>query len=178
MSKRSNTNSPSPSFQRRVPKKFYTIMGPPAVPKDLEMEFDELWQMFREALQPADFIDEMYIRNAADLEMEVRNARKLKAALMASSRDSGLKTLLDKLGLQHSARTNLAEAWMRGEPSATKEVKALLGSAQMGADEIFAHTLANKIDVFEKVERMIAQAEARRNAHISELARHRSWWSE
>lgn len=178
MSKRPSTKLPSDSFQRHVPKKLYTILGPPAVSADQRAAFDELWKLFRDALHPTNFIDEMLIRNIADLEMEVRHFRRLKSALMTSSQDSGLITLLAKLDLDHKTRTNLSQAWMRQEPAAIKEVATLLKSGQMGSDEILAQTLANHIDAFEKVERMTAQAEARRNNHIDELMRHKASWAE
>jgi len=178
MSKRPSTKLPSNSPQRHVPKKLYTILGPPAVSADQHAAFDELWGLFRDSLQPKNFIDEMLLRNIADLEMEVRTLRKLKSALMTSSQDDGLITLLDKLGLDFSHRKKLSEAWIRREPEAIKQVEALLKKAQMGSDEILAHTLANRIDAFEKLDRMTAQAEARRNNHINELMRHKASWAE
>ena len=178
MTKRPSTKLPSDSSQRHVPKKLYTILGPPAVRADQHTAFDELWGLFRDALQPKNFIDEMLIRNIADLEMEVRTLRKLKSALMTSSQDSGLITLLDKLGLDYTKRNKLSEAWMRREPEAVKEVEALLKKGQLGGDDILAQTLANRIDAFEKVDRMTAQAEARRNNHIDELMRHKASWGE
>jgi len=42
------------------------------------------------------------------------------------------------------------------------------------ARAIMAHTLTDNLDQFERIERMIAMAEARRNAALHEVERHRA----
>lgn len=170
-----------PLLRRQPPptKQLHQIFGKPALIKGEDnKKYDELWTQFREALDPSDFIEEMYIRNAVDLEWEVRRNRQLKASLLFSSRDSGLSRLLHKLTTGNPANRDLVVRWMRGEASAAAEVDKILRAADFGRDEIYAEALAKNIDVFEKIDRMIAQAELRRNNQINEIARHKSAWRE
>jgi hypothetical protein len=68
---------------------------------------------------------------------------------------------------------NLVKRWARCEPKALKEVERLLASAGLTMDDVMAQTLALKLDEVERIDRLIASAEARRNNCLHELARHR-----
>lgn len=70
---------------------------------------------------------------------------------------------------------DLAEAWAARENDAIKEVDELLASAGLTMDAVRAQTLSNNLEVIERIDRMIASAEARRNASLRELDRHRAW---
>jgi hypothetical protein len=56
---------------------------------------------------------------------------------------------------------------------ARKEVNKLLASADLTMDAAVAEMLALKIDEIERIDRMIMSAEARRNAVLREVDRHR-----
>jgi len=52
-------------------------------------------------------------------------------------------------------------------------VARALNEAGLTIDEATAKTLESKIDVFERIDRMLASAEARRNNALREIDRHR-----
>jgi hypothetical protein len=64
----------------------------------------------------------------------------------------------------------LSEKWAAGDANARKEVDAILAKAGLTLDEVTAKTLESKIDVFERIDRLLASAEARRS---NALDRHR-----
>jgi hypothetical protein len=68
----------------------------------------------------------------------------------------------------------LSSGWMAGDKSARKEVEAALHKAQLSVDNVTAKTLESKLDSFERLDRMLASAEARRNNALREIDRHRS----
>jgi hypothetical protein len=49
-----------------------------------------------------------------------------------------------------------------------------LKRAELSMDDVMAEALAKKIDTFERIDRMLASAEARRNNALREIDRHRS----
>jgi hypothetical protein len=103
---------------------------------------------------------------------EVLRLRRLKANLMAATAYQGLEKVLEPL-LEESGGW-LPEEWAQRKPRAIKQVERILKSAGLTADAIMAHTLTESLDQFERIERMIAMAEARRNAALHELERHRA----
>jgi predicted outer membrane protein len=59
--------------------------------------------------------------------------------------------------------------------SATRnEFQKLLKKAGLGMEDVMAEALSSKIDTFERFDRMLASAEARRNNALREIDRHRS----
>ena len=75
-------------------------------------------------------------------------------------------------------REDLAKAWGTRDKAAVKEVDKLLAAAGMSIDAIMAQTLSINLDDIERIDRMIATAEARRNLIIREIERHRATWAQ
>ena len=50
----------------------------------------------------------------------------------------------------------------------------MLNKARLSIDDVAARTLEYKLDSFERLDRMLASAEARRNNALHEIDRHRS----
>jgi len=68
---------------------------------------------------------------------------------------------------------DLAERWVVREPAALKEVETTLSRADLTMEAVAAETLVAKLDMFERIERMIATAEFRRNAILHQKDRRR-----
>jgi hypothetical protein len=64
--------------------------------------------------------------------------------------------------------------WALREKSAVVKAEAVLASAGLTTESVIAQTLALKIDVIERVDRMMVMAEARRNSVLREIERHRA----
>jgi hypothetical protein len=60
-----------------------------------------------------------------------------------------------------------------GSKRARQEVDAILAKADLTMEEVTGKTFESKIDVFERIDRMSASAEARRNNALREIDRHR-----
>ena len=67
----------------------------------------------------------------------------------------------------------LGQSWAAGDKKSRKEVMAGLSAAGLTIDEVTAKTLESKLDSFERLDRMLASAEARRNNALREIDRHR-----
>jgi hypothetical protein len=68
----------------------------------------------------------------------------------------------------------LSEAWSARDPEAIKSVDALLAERGLTMEQATAWGLAGRIDVFERIDRMVMAAQARRNSALRELERHRA----
>ena len=67
----------------------------------------------------------------------------------------------------------LALGWAAGDDRARDKVDAILTRAGLTIDEVTARTLESKLNSFERLDRMLASAEARRNNALREIDRHR-----
>ena len=83
------------------------------------------------------------------------------------------QTLIPLVDLSIDTR-KLVRCWARQDPDAIEEVNSMLASAGLTFENIMAETLAARLDSIERIERMIAASEARRNAALREIDRHRT----
>jgi hypothetical protein len=67
----------------------------------------------------------------------------------------------------------LARSWAAREPGALASVNEQLAMEGSGLDAIAALGLCRRLDNVERIDRMIMTAEARRNATLREIDRHR-----
>ncbi len=85
---------------------------------------------------------------------------------------AGVHGVLASLGYGFESQ-QLSQDWAAGDKSARKNVEAILRKAGLTMDEVTAETLDRKIDSFERLDRMLGSAEARRNNALREIDRHR-----
>jgi hypothetical protein len=154
------------------------LFGPPPL---LEGEdaaaYDELLVRISGAVKPTDIFEEIWIRDIVDLVWEAFRLRRLKANLIAAAAHNGLERVLDPL-IGWQGASDLAEAWAARQRSAIKRVDKLLASAGLTMDAVMAQALSLKLDDIERIDRMIATAEGRRNTILREVDRHRTTWGQ
>ena len=98
--------------------------------------------------------------------------------MLKASISAGVCEILKGLG--HGPRSGpfyareLGEKWAAGDKDARKEVDAALAKAGLTIDDATAKTIESKLDSFERLDRMLVSAEARRNNALREIDRHRS----
>jgi hypothetical protein len=176
----SSTDPESSTRPTSIPKQAgrLVLLGPaPLLEGEDEAAYDELLVRISGTVKPADILEEIWIRDIVDLIWEAFRLRRLKASLMAAAAHDGLNEILKPLVIW-SAREDLVKAWAARKPSAIKRVDALLASAGLTMDSVMAQTLSLNLDHIERIDRMIATAEGRRNAILRELDRHRVTWGQ
>ena len=67
----------------------------------------------------------------------------------------------------------MTEAWAAHKSDVVEEVHKTLASAGLSTDCVLAQTFAIKLDEIQRIEQIAALAEARRNAALREIDRHR-----
>jgi hypothetical protein len=89
----------------------------------------------------------------------------------------GVREVLDGLGYgldeDYGYTNRLGHGWRAGDKDARKEVEAALKRAGLTIDAVTAKTVESNLDSFERLDRMLASAEARRNNALREIDRHR-----
>jgi hypothetical protein len=149
------------------------LLGPPPLlPSENLADYQALSVRVIAAVKPTDAIEHLYVRDAVDLQWELMRLRHLKTRFLVSSASVGLKILMN-MRMNYVDSDPNYKSWIKNEPRGIKNIKSMLSDWGLSEEDIHAQTLAKKIDEFERIERLIANAEARRNAALRELERHR-----
>jgi len=169
-SKTEITSSNSPEWARRL-----AWIGPPPLFKGEDAAaYDELSARIAGAMNAVDIFDEIWAGDIVDCDWTVLRLRRLQANLMTATAYEGLQKILDPLVEPYRDVVHLARAWAARDKSAIKRVDELLASAGLTMDAVMAQTLCTYLDEFERIERMIARAQARRGAILYEVELHRT----
>jgi hypothetical protein len=163
----------SPGDRGQLPAKCNFFGPAPLLIDEDPAAYNELLARVSGAVKPSDILEEIWVRDVVDLEWEARRLRRLKVELIAGNAHKGLARIL--LPLSDWGRADeLSKAWARRDPNAINKVDAMLASADLTMDAVMAETLACELDKIERMDRMIMSAEARRNAVLREVDRHRA----
>lgn len=144
----------------------------PLIPGDDSSGYDTLLARVSAAVRPGDLLEQAWVRDVGDLIWEAVRLRRLKAALMTGCADEGMQKLLTGLNVRGDTY-ELSRRWAARELAAVGQIDAVLAAAGLGIDHVMAQTLRLRIVEIERIDRMIASAEARRAATLHEIGHHR-----
>ena len=173
---------------------------PPLIAGEDPAAYDDLLERFTAAIKPTDVLEEIWMRDSVDLTWETQRLRHLKAALLKWIMLEKLSFILEPVELESSdeeleaessdeepsadeledessdyelSTEELAERWAARDPQAIEEVNEQLASKGLTVEDVTAQALSAEIENFEQIDRMVMNADARRNAALRELERHR-----
>ena len=146
---------------------------PPLIEGENAAAYDELLARISGPLKPADILEEIWVRDVVDLVWDAFRLRRLKAHLLRAAAHEGMAKLIGPL-LKWDHTFDLAVGWTLREEAAVKTVETTLAAAGLTMDAVMARTLGLKIHEIERIDRMTMAAEARRNAILREIERHRA----
>jgi hypothetical protein len=135
--------------------------------------YDEVFARISAVVKPADFLEEIWVRDVVALVWEAFRLRRLKTCLLETGTPRGLARVFSSF-LPHARVNELATGWARRDGDRIKQVEGLLDQTGLTVEHIMAETLADRIDDIERIDRMIASAEQRRSAMLREIDRHRA----
>jgi hypothetical protein len=149
------------------------LFGPPLLfdGEDTKI-YEQLLTQVSTTVMPTDIFEHIWVRDVVDLTLEVFRLRRLTASLMKSNAFKGLSETLAPLVGRSQAET-LAEGWAARKSEVVEEVNKTLTCAGLTIDNILAQTFSLKMNDIERIHHMMALAEARRNAALHEIDRHR-----
>jgi hypothetical protein len=150
-----------------------SMFGPPAlVPGEDRADYEALRARISAAVKPKDFLEEMWVRDVSDQMWDTLRMRRFKANLLTAAKAHGLELFLKPGRGIHDAQT-ATRCWVKGTHSGVQEVNQQLAKMDANGETLSAFALVAMIDEFERLDRMIANAESRRNATLREIERHR-----
>src|SRR5712671_383558 len=162
----------SPPAPTRAP--CLALLGPrPLIDGEDATNYDVILERFSADVAPADFVEEIWVRNIVDLVWDSVRLRRLKSQLLQAAAHQGLERLLASI-IDWMRAGQLARKWALGDEEAMGEVERLLGRAGLTFDAVMAQTLAARIDDVERIDRMVIIAEARRDAVLREIRSRRA----
>ena len=134
--------------------------------------YDELLVRVSTAVRPADIFEEIWVRDIVDLVWEAFRLRRLKACLMTAGARKALAHGLSPL-VGWAQAEGLARSWAVRKPGAIAAVEEHLVTAGLALEGVVAQGLCFELNNIERIDRMTMAAEARRNAALREIDRHR-----
>jgi hypothetical protein len=154
--------------------------------------YDRLFARINVAIQPSDFIEEIWITDIADLTWEILRLRRQKTSIMNERIQSEIENFIqnrirrrepevDSIGSFWTTKRNsraaskLVKGWTAQDPAAIRRVEKLMAAANISTDTVSGRALEAKLNTVERIERLIAVKEARRNAVLREIDRHRDF---
>ena len=153
------------------------IAPAPLLPTEAEADYLGVAARIVAVAQPKDPIEEFLTRDVVDLTWEILRLRRLKGGLLRAAASKGVHRILLTIGYGHGpdidSADNFAAKWASGDASSRDEFEEMLKNAGFTMDEVMAEAFAAVIDPFERIDHLLASAEARRNNALREIDRHR-----
>lgn len=144
---------------------------PPLLPEENIEEFDNLVDLLIEDIKPEGPIAYIYVRDFAIYTYEILRYRRHRNLLIELTRPEAVESLMTR-EVSIALKTTVVEPiWRHMAMTSANRVKSALSDTSLEANIIDAKSLSLSIDQIEKIERMIASAEARRMTLIREIDR-------
>ena len=171
-----------------------SIFGPaPILEGEDEHAYNELLKHVSGSVKPTNIIEEIWTREIADHRWEIFRWRRLKTARLSeavsgslSNRLAGImrrkpKKTRENLGtglsltppVPPSAR-RLMKKWAARDPIAVDRVREIMKRSNLTMDQVIADAFFKRLDEIERIDGLIAVAEARCNSIFREIDRHRT----
>ena len=166
--------------------------GPaPLLPTDEAAGYDELLARISAHVKPSDPIEALYTRDIVDLTWELLRYRRYKARILEGAVPRALEEKLapfvndrhrfgalphyDPDGArQPTPAMELVSDWIKHDAKAVERVGEILASAKLTMEDVRAHALLLELSAIERLDRLIASTEARRNGVMREIERYRA----
>jgi hypothetical protein len=167
------TKLPAQSPSRGELPRMALLGPPPLIEGESSAEYQDLVERISAVMKPKDMLDEIWMRDVVDLTWEIQRNRRLKVALLDSVMPKAVEDVLQPI-LGYSGSQELSRQWAARNWRAVRQVNKLIKSMALTFVAVAARAFSNNIESFEKIDRIIMNAEARRNAALREHDRHRA----
>ncbi|MFC4172936.1 hypothetical protein ACFOYU_12840 [Microvirga sp. GCM10011540] len=147
----------------------------PLIQGERQEEYDALLAKVTAAVAPTDIVEAVWVKDVVDLIWEAQRLRRLRASLLMLARKEAVLWLLgpQHLRTRNEAHVSLVEGWLAGDRAASQRLESLLAEHGLDLESIMAQALASRLRQVERIDQMIASADARRARVLVELERRR-----
>jgi hypothetical protein len=137
-------------------------------------DYNQFAYLVKEQLCPTNILEEIWVRDYTYWYWEAQRLSSFKQKLFYIDVEDSVARVISPFLHHNTLKVQLlARDWASRIPTALAEVDELLGNAGLDREAIYAQILADKLDVFERIDLMIFRAEQRRNAALHDLERWR-----
>jgi hypothetical protein len=153
--------NPTPS----VPEHVRPLLGPSWLIEGEDPKlYEELLGRVGAAVQPADIIDWLLLKDVVALTWEIQRSRRHRETIVRMGRLEAMRLILAQaipreVGMGVIGRdgdiSSLASEWLSGEAKATKRALALIASAGFSANDIAAHALTVQANELDRVDNQV-----------------------
>lgn len=133
-----------------------------------QLEFNDFSQRVLQAIKPTDFIEELWASDFIKLSWQLKRLERLKIEYLQSSAHIGLEKVIEH-HVDSLQRRNFVGLWVRKDPEAISIVNDLLTESGLTDEAITAHTYIQKLEEFERIEKLIENMTTRRNRLLHEI---------
>jgi hypothetical protein len=150
------------------------LLGPPPIIfGEDKCAYDALFARVQASVRPKDIFEEIWVKDVVDLVWSAQRLRRLKDNLLVATMQEAITAVMRPLIGLDSAR-DLAERWAWREPEFVEKLQSYLRQTELSMDVVMAQALHIRLNDIERIDRMIMNAEARRNTVLREIDRHRA----
>ena len=134
---------------------------------------DAIMARFTATVAPADILEEVWVEDVVALVWEAFRLRRFRSCLLISGASKGVASVLCAF-FPYTTAQEMATEWAAGEAERVEHVNSILEQADLTMEHVMAETWAVRQEELERLDRMIASAEDRRNTALREIERHRA----
>lgn len=134
--------------------------GPPTIEGEDPDAYNTLLAKIETTVSPKDIFEMIWVRDFVEHTWEIFRLRRLKPAVFMSGRELAVGELLAGGCLEAASACGMD--WAASDRETRDEKLNELKEKGYSTDDINGRALTNKIDVFDRIEKMIIQAETRR----------------
>jgi hypothetical protein len=141
----------------------------PLIPGESALEYQALLKRVTKAVPPTDVFEEIWVRDMVYITLESLRWRRLRARMFHIYARARIQAVLTK----SAADDDLLKRWARGETKASEEVDHRLAAEGLAMDDLMGDAFVANLAAVERIDRLLANIEARRHTIYREIHRHR-----
>jgi hypothetical protein len=146
----------------------------PLLYEENQKDYNQITRLVIEQLRPTNILEEIWVKDYTYWYWEAQRLSRFKQKLFYTAVEDSVARVISPFLHHNMLKVRLlARDWASRTTTALAEVDELLGNAGLDREAIYAQILADKLDVFERIDLMIFRAEQRRNAALHDLERWR-----
>jgi hypothetical protein len=149
------------------------IFGPaPILRGEDSKAYDRMLEQATTAIKPSDIFEDIWVADSVYLTWEILRLRRYKRHLIETTMTAGLIEVLGimvQCGNEWVSTVMIAKKWVAQDREVLELVDALLDERGYTMDTVWARAFACQLDNIERIEKLIAAAEARRNRALNEI---------
>jgi hypothetical protein len=156
------------------------VRHPPLLPNEDPNRYRQLFAAFAHAIRPTDVLECVWLKDDADLQWEILRYRRWKAALIEGTERDAIRSLLQSAlndGMQAEEELNSQAARVAHDWDIVKDLRERFSADPRATgiipEIINAQAFGLRSKPLAIVEKMLADADRRRNMVLREIERHR-----